>query len=74
MTCHYFWGLLWEAFRWGQMLSNRVTCDDVSLLRILTLGSLPSGTAPKLGNRITFDDFPLLWVVILGSLPLGTAA
>ena len=56
------------------MLSNRVTCDDVSLLRILTLGSLPSGTAPKLGNRVTFDDFPLLWVVILGSLPSGTAA
>ena len=56
------------------MLSNRVTCDDVSLLRILTLGSLPSGTAPKLGKRVTFDDFPLLWVVILGSLPSGTAA
>ena len=82
MTFHYFWGLLeeafrrgqllsnriavddlslllGEAFRWGQMLSNRVACDDFSLLRTVTLGSLPSGTAPKLGNRVTFDDFPI---------------
>ena len=56
------------------MLSNRVACDDFSLLQTVTLGSLPSGTAPKLGNRVTFDDFPLLWVVTLESLPSGTAA
>ena len=39
------WGLRWEAFRRGQLLSNRVTLDDFSLLRMVTLGSLPSGTA-----------------------------
>ena len=41
---HYFGGLLWEAFRRGQLLSDRVAFDDFPLQEI-TLGSLPSGTA-----------------------------
>ena len=57
MTCQYFWGLLWEAFRWGQMLSNRVTCDDVSLLRILTLGSLPLGQLLSLVTGLLLMTF-----------------
>ena len=45
ITFHYFWGVLWEAFRRGQLLSNWATFDDFSLLRGVTLESLPSGTA-----------------------------
>ena len=45
ITFHYFWGVLWEAFHPGQLLSNWATFDDFSLLRGVTLESLPSGTA-----------------------------
>ena len=34
---HYLEGLLWEAFRRGQLLSNRISFDDFSLLWGLTL-------------------------------------
>ena len=47
ITFHYFWVVLWEAFCWGQLLSNGVTFDDFSLLRGVTLESLPSGTAAE---------------------------
>ena len=45
ITFHYFWVVLWEVFRRGQLLSNWATFDDFSLLRGVTLESLPSGTA-----------------------------
>ena len=48
MTFDYFGGLLWEAFRRGQLLSNRVTFDDFPLLwEAFRRGQLFS-------NRVTF--------------------
>ena len=72
MTFHYFGGLLWEAFRRGQLLSDRVTFDDFSLLGGLLWDAFRRGQL--LSNRVTFDDFSILWRVTLGSLPSGTAA
>ena len=72
ITFHYFEELIWEAFRWGQLLSNLVTFDDFSVLLGAILGSLRRGQL--LSNRIAVDDLSLLLGVTLGSLPLGTDA
>ena len=72
MTFHYFGVLLCEAFRRGQLLSNRATFDDFSLLRGLLWEAFRRGQL--LSNRVTFDYFSLLRRVTLGSLPSGTAA
>ena len=75
MTFHYFGGLLWEAFRRGQLLSDWVTFDDFPpdfyyfgglLWEAFRRGQL-------LSDRVAFDDFPLQEIA-LGSLPSGTAA
>ena len=69
MSFHYFGALLCEAFCRGQLLSNQVTFDHLSLLWRVTLGR-----GQLLSDRISFDDFSLLWGLTLGSLPSGTAA
>ena len=72
MTFHYFWGVVWEAFRRGQLLSNWVSFDDFSLLRGVLWEAF--GRGQLLGNRVAFDDVSLLLGATLGSLPSGTAA
>jgi len=72
ITFHYFGGVLWAAFRRGQLLSNRVSFYDFSLLRGLLWEAFRRGQL--LSNQVTFDDFSLLLGATLGSLPSGTAA
>ena len=75
ITFHYCGGLLWEALRRGQLLSNRVTFDDFSSLQRGTCVLWQAFRRGQLlSNRVTFDDFSLLRVASLGSLPLGTEA
>ena len=73
MTFHYFWGVLWKAFRRGQLLSNWISFDDFSLLWGVVLWKA-FGRGQLLGNRVAFDDVALLLGATLGSLPSGTAA
>ena len=72
MSFHYFGALLCEAFCRGQLLSNQVTFDYLSLLWRVLWEAFRRGQL--LSNRISFDDFSLLWGLTLGSLPSGTAA
>ena len=58
VTFHYFGGLIWKAFRRGQLLSNQVTFDDFPFLRRLLWEAFRRGQL--LSNRATFDDFSFL--------------
>ena len=54
MTFHYFWGVVWEAFRRGQLLSNRFTFDDVSLVLVMIWNLSPAPlTQPPYTNLPT---------------------
>ena len=63
MTFYYFGGLLWEAFRRGQLLSDRVILMTFHYFGWLLWEAFRRGQ--RLGIQITFDDFSLLWGVTL---------
>ena len=72
MTFYYFGGLLWEAFRRGQLLSNRVVLMTFHYFRRLLWEACRRGQL--LGTQVTFDDVLLLREVPLGSSLSGSAA
>ena len=72
MTFYYFRGLLWQAFRRGQLLGNRVVSMTVHYFWRLLWEAFRRGQL--LGTQVTFDDVSLLREVTLGSSLSGTAA
>ena len=63
MTFHYFGGLLWEAFRRGQLLSSRPLLMTFHYFRRVLWEAFRRGQL--LSNRATFDNFSLLCGVTL---------
>ena len=72
MTFLYFGGLLYEAFRRGQLLSNRVVLMCFHDFRRSLWEAFRR--EQLLGAQVTFDDISLLRGVTLGSFLSGTAA
>ena len=75
-TFHYFGGLLWEAFRRGQLISYRVSFDDLSLLWGLLYEAFRRGQLLSclVTGLLLMTFYYHLRGVSLASLPSGTAA